>query len=157
MPVPPLARCSPILWRNSSKELKINVTFYNTLFVFRISDKILSEYTKPIFSTLLLRSGEANQRIYNLAIDTGVKIIKTPRLEELDVLEVLLTERITVKEPPKVALSRVKFTKFLVESYGISEEKNDPMSVSRLAGFGVNAVQHQVRRYKFEILTPPKP
>ena len=47
-------------------------------------------------------------------------MIKTPRLEELDVLEVLLTEKITVKEPPKpkVTLSRVKLTKFLVESYG---------------------------------------
>ena len=72
-----------------------------------------------------------------------VTMVKTPRLEELDVLELLLTEKITVKEPPKVALSRVQFTKFLVESYGISEEKGDPMSVKNLAGFGVNAVQHQ--------------
>ena len=83
------------------------------------------------------------QRIYNLAIETGVKIIKTPRLEELDVLELLLTQKITVKEPPKVALSRVKFTKFLAEHYGISEELEDPMSVRNLAQFGVTAVQHQ--------------
>ena len=68
------------------------------------------------------------QRIYNLAIETGVKIIKTPRLEELDVLELLLTQKITVKEPPKVALSRVKFTKFLAEHYGISEELEDRAS-----------------------------
>ena len=121
----------------------MNYIYLSNINLFRISDKILAEYTKPIFSALLLRSGEANQRIYNLAIDTGVKMIKTPRLEELDVLEVLLTEKITVKEPPKVALSRVKFTKFLVESYGISEEKGDPMSVKHLAGFGVNAVHHQ--------------
>ena len=69
------------------------------------------------------------QRIYDLAIDTGVKLIKSPKMEELDVLETILTAKITNKEPSKVALSRVKFTKFLVEHYGISDEKNDPMNI----------------------------
>ena len=46
-------------------------------------------------------------------------MIKSPRMEELDVLETVLTAKITTKEPNKVALSRVKFTHFLVEHYGI--------------------------------------
>ena len=48
-----------------------------------------------------------------------MKLIKSPKMEELDVLETILTAKITIKEPSKVALSRVKFTKFLVEHYGI--------------------------------------
>ena len=63
-------------------------------------------------------------------------------MEELDVLETILTAKITNKEPSKVALSRVKFTKFLVEHYGISDEKNDPMSIRHLAEFGVEAIKH---------------
>ena len=66
-----------------------------------------------------------------------------PKLEELDVLDELLTANITSKEPPKVALSRVKFTKFLVEEYGISDDKDDPMCVKNLAKFGAGTVQHQ--------------
>ena len=88
------------------------------------------------------------QRIYNLAIETGVKIIKTPRLEELDVLELLLTQKITVKEPPKVALSRVKFTKFLAEHYGISEELEDRAS---------NEGPHEDRQSQRRPLLGPSP
>ena len=56
-------------------------------------------------------------------------MIKSPKMEELDALESVLTQRITNKELAKVAVSRVKFTQMLVEQFGISEEKNDPMSV----------------------------
>ena len=48
-----------------------------------------------------------------------MRLVKSPKMEELDVLDALLTEKITNKEPPKVALSRVKFTQFLVQQYGI--------------------------------------
>lgn len=72
-----------------------------------------------------------------------MRLVKSPKMEELDVLDGLLTEKITNKEPPKVALSRVKFTQFLVQQYGISDEKDDPMCVSRLARFGVEGVKHQ--------------
>ena len=54
-------------------------------------------------------------------------------MEELDVLELMLTEKITVKEPPKVALSRVKFTKFLVEHYGIRYVVHVQLSVINIA------------------------
>ena len=73
------------------------------------------------------------QRIYDLAIDTGLQVIKSPKMEELDVLELMLTEKITVKEPPKVALSRVKFTKFLVEHYGIRYVEHIQLSVINIA------------------------
>ena len=59
-------------------------------------------------------------------------MIKSPKMEELDALESVLTQRITNKELAKVAVSRVKFTQMLVEQFGISEEKNDPMSVRYL-------------------------
>ena len=84
-----------------------------------VPTKTLTDCTKSIFRKLLLRSGENTQRIHDLAIDTGVSLVKSPKMEELDVLDALLTEKITNKEPPKVALSRVKFTQFLVQQYGI--------------------------------------
>ena len=84
-----------------------------------VPPKILTDSTKSIFRKLLLRSGEPTQRIHDLAIDTGVRLVKSPKIEELDFLDALLTEKITSKEPPKVALSRVKFTQFLVQQYGI--------------------------------------
>ena len=105
------------MWRRTSK-MRILIHFFYHLY-FSISPKILTDYTKPMFSTLLLRSGESNQRISDLAIHTGVKLIKTPKMEELDVLESVLTKKITKKESAKVALSRVKFTQMLVEQFGI--------------------------------------
>lgn len=59
-------------------------------------------------------------------METGLGIVKTPKVrrnipgtpgtvplqvEELSVLEELLTEAVTSKEPAKVALTRVNFTK----------------------------------------------
>ena len=84
-----------------------------------VPTKILTDSTKSIFRKLLLRSGEPTQRIHDIAIDTGVRLVKSPKMEELDVLDALLTEKMTSKEPPKVGLSRVKFTQFLVQQYGI--------------------------------------
>jgi len=110
---------------------------------FSISNKTLSDSTKSIFSVILSRSGEPVQRIHDLSIETGIKVVKMPKLEELDVLDALITAKITTKEPPKVAMSRVKFTKFLVEEYGVSDEKDDLMCVKNLAKFGAGAVQHQ--------------
>ena len=108
-----------------------------------MSNRTLSETTKTIFSVILTRSGEPVQRVHDLSIETGVKLVKMPKMEELDVLDELLTSTITAKEPAKVALSRVKLTKFLVEEFGISEEKNDPMCVKNLTQFGAGAVKHQ--------------
>ena len=84
-----------------------------------MANKTLSETTKTIFSVILTRSGEPVQRVHDLSIETGVKLVKMPKMEELDVLDELLTSTITAKEPAKVALSRVKLTKFLVEEFGI--------------------------------------
>ena len=126
----------------SACELTINL-FEGVAEQYKVSNKTLSETTKSIFSVILSRSGEPVQRVHDLSIETGVKLVKMPKMEELDVLDELLTSPITVKEPAKVALSRVKFTRFLVEEYGISDEKNDPMCVRNLAKFGAGAVKHQ--------------
>ena len=96
-----------------------------------VPPKILTDSTKSIFRKLLLRSGEPTQRIHDLAIDTGVRLVKSPKIEELDVLDALLTEKITSKEPPKVALSRVKFTQFLVQQYGIRSVQPPATNIGR--------------------------
>lgn len=126
----------------SACELTINL-FECVAEKHKVSKKTLSETTKHIFGVILSRSGEPVQRVHDLSIETGVKLVKMPKMEELDVLDELLTSPITLKEPSKVALSRVKFTKFLVEEYGLSDDKDDPMCVKSLARFGCGAVQHQ--------------
>ena len=66
---------------------------------YSVSHKTLSETTKTIFSVILSRSGEPVQRVHNLSIETGIKMVKLPKLEELDVLDELLTSTITANEP----------------------------------------------------------
>ena len=134
---------SPI-WSVYQSACDITITLFEGVAEkYTVSNRTLSETTKTIFSVFLTRSGEPVQRVHDLSIETGVKLVKMPKMEELDVLDELLTSTITAKEPAKVALSRVKLTKFLVEEFGISEEKNDPMCVKNLAEFGAGAVKHQ--------------
>ena len=72
---------------------------------YAVSNRTLSETTKTVFSVILTRSGEPVQRVHDLSIETGVKLVKMPKMEELGVLDELLTSTITAKEPSKVALS----------------------------------------------------
>lgn len=131
------------VWATFRSGCGMTVSLYeNVVENHNVSNKTLAEMTKTLFSALLARSGEHVQRVHDLAIDTGISIVKSPKVEELSVLEELLTEKVTSKELAKVALSRVKFTKFLVAEYGLSEEDGDPMCVKNLAEFGSGAVSH---------------
>ena len=64
-----------------------------------------------------------------------------PQMAQNDFLDAFLTATITETEPAKAALSRVKFTKFLVEEFGTNEHRNySKMSVRYI---GIGAFKHQ--------------
>ena len=53
---------------------------------YAVSNRTLSETTKTIFTVILTRSGELVQRVHDLSIKTGVKLVQMPKMEEFDVL-----------------------------------------------------------------------
>ena len=78
------------------------------------------ETTEAVFSLMLSRSGKPVQGVHDLSMETAVKLFKMPQMAQTDFLDAFLTATIAEKEPAKAALSRVKFTKFLEEEFGIS-------------------------------------
>jgi len=107
-----------------------------------VSDKSLSACTEEIFRCLLTRTGDAAGRVRDLAVETGVRLVRSPRVEQLDVLDSLLTAEVKKGEAAGPSLSRVRFTSMLVEEYGLAGEKDDLMSPDRLSQYALGALQH---------------
>ena len=65
-------------------------------------------------------------------------------MEQLDVLDSLLTAEVKKGEAAGPALSRVRFTSMLVEEYGLAGEKDDPMSPDRCNVLAVDVCLHKI-------------
>ena len=85
---------------------------------YTMSPYVYMETTEAVLSLILSRSGDPVQGVHDLSMETAVKLFKMPQMKQNDFLDLLLTATIAAKEPVKAALSRIKFTRFLVEEFG---------------------------------------